>query len=86
MANATPLVLLITEMPVRSKSSLLSEKYCPNYKLARRLSRFLLTMEEDGENILLSNRMNRKMSFIKLALQLTRQALCLVTTRQMEMS
>jgi hypothetical protein len=41
MSNATPLVLLITEMPVRSKSSLLSsEKYCPNYKLARRLSRF----------------------------------------------
>ena len=68
---------------------LLSEKYCPNMKSTFEITtpktyKIYITREADGESVLLSDWMDRKMPFLEWTLQLNDQASCLVKTRQME--
>jgi len=69
--------------------NLLSEKYCPNmtstfHDSTPKTIKLYITREEDGENVLLSDWMDRKMPFIEWTLQINDKASCLVKTRQME--
>lgn len=69
--------------------NLLAEKYCPNMThtfttTTPKTFAIYITREEDGESVLLSDWMDRKMPFIEWTLGLNDKASCLVKTRQME--
>lgn len=89
MEEYAPNMIFVDYRNATKIQTLLAEKYCPNMTNTFEVTtpktyKVYITREEDGESVLLSDWMEKKMPFVEWTLGLNDRASCLVKTRQME--